>query len=131
MRKPVIWCHDAFSVRPSTLAGAGLGLFAERHIHIEDTIGYYTGEIITAAQLEAGLHSGSDYILWVTRNHIIVGEGQQANYTRFINHNHKPNAFLIVSTRWKSARFEAIYDIRPGEEIFFNYGEEYWKPNSP
>ncbi len=126
MRKPVIWSHDDFSVRPSTVANAGLGLFAERHMYIEDTIGYYTGEVITAAQLDSGLYAGSNYILWVTCNHVIVGEGPRANYTRYINHSRKPNAFLIVSTRWKSARFEVIHDIKPGQEVFFNYGDEYW-----
>ena len=31
---------------------------------------------------------------------------------------------LVVSSRWKTARFEALRAIEPGEEIFFNYGED-------
>lgn len=122
---PITWTEDAFTVRPSTIPGAGLGLFARRRIEIEDTIGYYTGEVISLEELKAGRHAGSDYLLMVTRNHVIVGEGPQANYTRYINHGTEPNAYLVVSTRWKSARFEAVARIAPGTEIFFNYGDQY------
>ncbi|MEZ5303662.1 MAG: SET domain-containing protein-lysine N-methyltransferase [Verrucomicrobiales bacterium] len=115
----------SFEVRASTIPGAGLGLFARVPIGLEETIGFYTGEVITADELNAGKFAGSHYLLFVTRHHIIVGEGPKANYTRFINHSAEPNAFLITSTRWKSARFEAIESIAPGQEIFFDYGDEF------
>lgn len=105
---------------------AGLGLFARVPIGIDDTIGHYAGEVITEAELRAGTFAGSNYILWVTRNHIIVGEGPKANYTRYINHSDTPNAYLVISTRWKSARFEAVRPILPGDEVLFNYGDDYW-----
>lgn len=121
------WSENNFEVKTSTIEGAGLGLFAKDVIHLEDTIGYYTGEIITEQELNNTDHFCSAYALWVCRSHIIIGEGPKANYTRFINHSDKPNAFLIVSSRWKSARFEALCRIEPGEEIFFNYGDDYWE----
>lgn len=120
------WGAEAFEVRASTIPGAGLGLFARVPIAIEDSIGRYTGESITMEELEAGRFAGSDYILAVTRRHLIVAEGPKANYTRYINHSRDPNAWLVVSNRWKSARFEAVKAIEPGEEIFFDYGELYW-----
>lgn len=122
---------EAFEVRPSTIEGAGFGLFALCEIAVGETIGYYAGEIISEAELLAGRFAGSDYLLWITREHILVGEGPRANHTRYINHSEEPNAFLIVSTRWKTARFEAVKPIAPGEEIFFNYGEEYWSKTAP
>lgn len=33
---------------------------------------------------------------------------------------------MIVSTRWKTVRIECIREIFPGDEIFINYGEDYW-----
>ncbi len=125
-RKPVVWTKDAFEIRRSTIPGAGKGLFAAVDIEVEDMIGYYTGEVIDNDELEDGVHSDSIYILWVSQTHIIVGEGPRANYTRYINHSNRPNAFLVVSTRWKTARFEALRKIRSGQEIFFDYGEDYW-----
>lgn len=124
---PRSWGPGDFEVRPSGIPGAGLGLFARVRIAVEDTIGRYTGELITMDELEAGRFAGSDYILAVTSRDLIVAEGPKANYTRYINHSASPNAFLVVSSRWKTGRFEAIRPISPGEEIFFDYGDVYWK----
>ena len=101
-------------------------MFAERGFEEDEPIGAYTGELITIDELAAGRFSGSDYLLAVTNRHLIVGEGPRANHTRFINHSTEPNALLIVSTRWKTARFVACRRISAGDEIFFDYGELYW-----
>ena len=126
-----IWTEADFEVRPSTIEGAGRGLFARRRIEIEDTIGYYTGELISEEWFHDPERPFSAYVLWVCRTHIIDGVGPKANYTRFINHSDEPNAFLITSSRWKTARFEALNTIEPGEEIFFNYGDDYWDDEAP
>jgi SET domain-containing protein len=120
------WTAADFTIKRSTIEGAGRGLFAKRRIEEGDTIGFYTGEVIDEAAFNDPQRPFSAYVLWVCRTHIIVGEGPKANYTRFINHSDTPNAFLIVSSRWKTARFEALRRIEPGEEIFFNYGDDYW-----
>lgn len=130
MRQTKTFSAEHFEVRTSTIQGAGLGLFAKQTIETGDTIGYYTGAIINEQEFHNPDRPFSAYLLWVTRNHIIVGEGPKANYTRYINHSNQPNAFLVVSTRWKTARLEAIQKIRPGEEIFFNYGDDYWDDES-
>jgi len=104
-----------------------MGLFAKHAIGEEDTIGYYTGEVITEKEFHDPERPFSAYVMWVCSSHILVGEGPKANYTRYINHDDEPNAFLVVSSRWKTARFEALREIKPGEEIFFNYGEDYWE----
>jgi hypothetical protein len=127
MPKPKKWTADDFEIRTSTIEGAGMGLFAKHAIGEEDTIGYYTGEVITEKEFNDPNRPFSAYVMWVCRSHIIVGEGPKANYTRYINHDDEPNAFLVVSGRWKTARFEALRNIEPGEEIFFNYGEDYWE----
>ena len=122
------WTADSFEIRSSTIPEAGRGLFSLVQISIEDTIGYYTGKILNNKTFNNPRRPRSDYILYLCNDYIIIGEGPLANYTRYINHSSKrPNAFLIVSTRWKTARFEAIEEINPGDEIFFNYGENYWE----
>ena len=127
MPKPKKWTAAAFEIRTSTIEAAVSGLFAKRRIETEETIGYYTGEVIDEAEFNNPERPFSAYVLWVCSTHIIIGEGPKANYTRFINHSDKPNAFLTVSSRWKSARFEALRPIEVGEEIFFDYGEDYWQ----
>ena len=127
MSKIQKWTADDFEIRTSTIEGAGMGLFARHAIREEDTIGYYTGEVITEKEFHDPDRPFSAYVMWVTKDHILVGEGPKANYTRYINHDDEPNAFLVVSSRWKTARFQALRDIEPGEEIFFDYGEDYWE----
>ena len=127
MSKIQKWTADDFEIRTSTIEGAGMGLFARHAIGEEDTIGYYTGEVITEKEFHDPDRPFSAYVMWVTKDHILVGEGPKANYTRYINHDDEPNAFLVVSSRWKTARIQALRDIEPGEEIFFDYGEDYWE----
>jgi hypothetical protein len=88
-----------------------------------ETIGPYLGEVITDAQSERSPYIDSHYLLWVCRDCLIVGE----NYTRYINHSSEPNAQFVVSTRWKKARVEALRTILPNEEIFLDYGPDFWE----
>jgi len=127
MPKPTKWTEDAFEIRPSSIQGAGNGLFAKKRIEIDDTLGYYTGLIIDEEEFHNPERPFSPYVMWVSKKHIIVGEGPEANYTRYNNHSDEPNAFLVTSTRWKTARIEAICMIKPGEEVTFNYGDDYWE----
>ena len=127
MPKPKKWTAADFEVKASSIEGAGQGLFTKVRLEPEDTIGYYTGEVISSEEFHHPDRPFSAYVLWVCHSHIIVGEGPKANYTRFINHSDQPNASLTVSSRWKSARFEALRTIEPGEEIFFDYGDDYWE----
>ncbi len=112
-----------FEVHPSTISGCGQGLFSLVTLQRGDTIGPYLGEIITDAQSERRPYIDSHYLLWVCRDCLIVGE----NYTRYVNHSERPNAQFVVSTRWKKARIEALKRIRPGEEIFIDYGPDFWE----
>ena len=127
MTKPKKWHKTDFEVKASSIEGAGKGLFSKVRLAPEDTIGYYTGKIINEKEFLNPDRPFSAYVLWVCSTHIIIGEGPKANNTRYINHSDEPNAFLTVSTRWKTARFEALRTIEPGEEIFFNYGDDYWE----
>lgn len=127
VRRPVSWTEDDFEIRKSTIPGAGLGLFSKMAIRKGDTIGPYTGKILTDAQANRAPYVNSLYLVWVCKDCWIYGEPPYANYTRYINHDdRRPNAELITSSRWKKARIAALRNIRPGEEIFFDYGESYW-----
>ena len=112
-----------FEVRPSSIEGCGQGLFSRVKIGPGDTVGPYLGEQITDAQSEQPPYIDSHYLLWICRDCLIVGE----NYTRFINHSEEPNVQFVVSTRWKSARVEALCEIEPGEELFLDYGPDFWE----
>ena len=124
-KKKVVYTAESFVIKNSP--GRGKGLFAKVRIKKGETIGYYTGEIIRDWHANREPYRSSLYLLWVCKDYWINGVGPQSNYTCYINHSDKPNAELIVSTRWKTARIESLRTIQPGEEIFYSYGEEYWE----
>lgn len=124
---PRILTEEDFAIRPSSIPAAGMGLFTTRALRKGDTVGYYTGRILRDADVEHEPYLSSLYLLWICRDHWILGEGEGSNYTRYINHSRRrPNLELITSTRWKTARFVAMRAIPKDTELFFDYGEEYW-----
>ncbi|MEM7672397.1 MAG: SET domain-containing protein-lysine N-methyltransferase [Verrucomicrobiota bacterium] len=125
-RGPVEFSESDFEVRDSSIPKIGKGLFAIRLIRPGDTIGFYLGKIINDKMAEEEPYISSRYLVYVCADHWIEGR-IDGNYTRFINHSNKPNAELVTSVRWKSARIKALKLIRPGDEIFFDYGEDYWE----
>ena len=124
-KKKVVHTIDSFIIKNSP--GRGKGVFAKVKIKKGETIGYYTGEIIRDWHSNREPYNSSLYLMYVCKDHWINAVGSRANYTRYINHSFKPNAELIISTRWKTARIESLRTIKPGEEIFYSYGEEYWE----
>lgn len=123
----IIWDSKHFDIRASSTEGAGQGLFTNVTIRPGDTIGEYTGLVLTDRQVNRKPYVDSDYVLWVCKDCNIVGEGELASHTRYINHHHKPNSQFITSTRWKKARVVATKIIRSGKEVFIDYGPYYWE----
>ncbi|MCU7833488.1 MAG: hypothetical protein KZQ56_13100 [gamma proteobacterium symbiont of Lucinoma myriamae] len=77
--------EEHFSVADSTIVKAGLGLFSDMIIEPGDTIGHYTGEILSDKEVNQTPYIDSDYIFWICVDHNIVGERTMASYTRYIN----------------------------------------------
>jgi SET domain-containing protein len=123
---PIRYSEEHFEVKESKIPGIGVGLFTKVTLKKGDHIGFYTGKILTDDLAESNKYVESRYLLWVCKDHWIFGEGRLSCYTRYINHSSKPNAELVTSVRWKTARFKALKTIKAGEEIFFDYGHEYW-----
>lgn len=123
MRKAITYQAHHFQVKPSKIPTCGQGLFSEVVLYPGDTVGPYLGEQITDAMSERAPYIDSHYLLWICRDCTIVGE----NYTRYINHSDEPNVQFVVSTRWKKARVEVVKKVLPGEELFLDYGPDFWE----
>ena len=115
-------------VAPSTINGAGEGLFATERIPANETIGFYRGEVLTlreALQLK-------------DRDYLMGGFGPNAHVDaskafampgRYVNDSFdasRLNARFDKSKATRSARVVALRDIGEGEEIFASYGRSYW-----
>ncbi|EPG65470.1 SET domain-containing protein [Leptospira wolffii] len=126
VRSPKVFAEKDFEIKESKIPGIGMGLFPKQDLIKGDTVGYYTGRVLNDKSANSPKYCESKYLLWICKDHWIYGEGKESNYTRYINHSTKPNVKLVTSTRWKTARFEVLRKIKAGEELFFDYGDEYW-----
>ena len=100
---------------------AGLGLFALKTIPKGKRIIEYTGPLIPNEEVEK--RSGR-YFFGVNSKWSIDGT-PRSNIARYINHSCRPNAEAIISGRrvWIWSR----RNIKAGEEIAYDYGEEYFE----
>lgn len=99
---------------------AGLGLFAGEDIKKGELIIEYIGNILTKE--EADKKTSSQYLFEVSRNKTIDGTPRW-NIARYANHSCDGNAESDVT---KGRVFvKAIKNIKEGEEIVYDYGEEF------
>jgi hypothetical protein len=104
---------------------AQLGLFAGEDIKKGELIIEYVGEILNAEQAEAD--SANQYLFEVNRNKTIDGSVKW-NIARYCNHacgDDAPNAESEIKN--KRVFIKAIKNIKEGEEITYDYGEEFYK----
>ena len=100
----------------------GLGLVALKRIAKGKRIVEYFGPLITNEEVE---RKNGLYFFGVNNRWSIDGSARH-NLARYINHSCKPNAEAIVSQRGRVWIF-AMKNIKPGEEITYDYGEEYFE----
>jgi len=99
----------------------GLGLFAKVPMKKGDCIIEYVGEVIDDA--EANRRAGR-YLFQTSKNRHIDGT-TRSNTARYINHSCKPNCEVdIIRGR---VFVYAKRNIAVGEELCYDYGEEYWE----
>lgn len=101
-------------------ASAGLGLFATRAFKKGERIIEYTGRVISA---EEEYTSHSRYLFEVSARKTIDGQAR-SNIARYINHSCRPNC--TPETERGRVFIDALKAIKPGEELTYDYGEEYF-----
>ena len=101
---------------------SGLGLFALRNFKKGEMIIEYTGEKITEAEAN---RRGGKYLFELNDNWTIDGKGR-SNLARYINHSCKPNAYPELDDEEEHIYIYAKKNIKPGEELTYNYGKMYF-----
>src|SRR5688572_10819820 len=100
---------------------SGRGLFTHERISKGSCVIEYLGRPATAKQIK---ENRGKYLFWTSTTSMIDGN-IPANIARFINHSCAPNCEIDVLKR--RVFIFALRDIEPGEELFYNYGEEYFE----
>ena len=107
-------------------ARTGLGLFATEEIKKGAFIAEYKGRLMTTAEAEKiEARNGSRYLYEINSRWTLDGSTRR-NIARYANHSCRPNAESDV-TRDRKIILRAIKRIRPGDEITYDYGEDYFE----
>jgi len=112
------------SRRPFRLGRArtGLGLFATRPIKKRSRIAEYTGKLLNFKDAEKAEARGNRYLYEISKNFTIDGAARH-NIGRYFNHSCNPNSDTYNVKHRVFVR--ALRNIKPGEEIVYDYGIDY------
>lgn len=132
------------------VAGKGLGAFALQSFNEGATVGDYVGEILTRQEADfrykgkgwreklwrtqrtaRGVTVTGNYLFQVDDDVIVDAEDpSEANWTRYINHSADPNlrvkSLPVAYGGQPRVWFVALKNIKPGDELLFDYGDFYW-----
>lgn len=103
-------------------SNTGLGLFATSPISKRETIAEYLGLILNFEEAEK--KSNSQYLFEISKHRTIDGSPRW-NLARYANYSCDPNAESV--NRKGRIFMVAIKNIAVGEEITYDYGEEFFK----
>lgn len=108
----------------------GYGAFADVKILEGQFVGEYTGIV---RQLQRNHPDQNPYCFhyptkWWSLSYFVVDSLKKGNLTRFFNHSNQPNLkpLCLVDRRLLHLVFVANREIQQGEELTFDYGEDYW-----
>jgi SET domain-containing protein len=102
----------------------GLGLFATRPIKKRTRLAEYKGPRLKLKDAEKAERRGNRYLYEVNSRWTIDGAAR-SNIARYFNHSCNPNA--DTSIRQGRVFIYALRNIKPGEEITYDYGRDYLK----
>jgi SET domain-containing protein len=102
----------------------GFGLFATRPIKKRSRIAEYKGPLLTTKQALKAETRGNRYLYEINSRWTIDGSAR-SNIARYANHSCNPNADTIAVKR--RVFIIALRNIKPGEEITYDYGRDYLK----
>jgi SET domain-containing protein len=106
-------------------ARTGLGLFATKPIKKNSRIAEYKGPLLDFKTAEKAENRGNRYLYEISKNFTIDGAGR-GNIARYANHSCNPNADTF-SRKGRKVFIRALRNIKPGEEIVYDYGIDYLK----
>lgn len=105
-------------------ARTGLGLFATEPIKKRAFIVEYKGPRLTHEKADKLEARGSKYMYEINSRWTIDGSSRK-NIARYANHSCRPNA--ESDTVRGRVLIRAIKNIKPGDEIVYDYGDDYFK----
>ncbi len=123
--------EKTLAVKKSTLPGAGKGLFTLEFIPKNSIIAEYRGKINTWKEVKND-NSTNGYLYYVNRNWVIDARTYLKSKARYANDARGMKKIKGITNnsvyveKDSKVFIQSKKDIKPGEEIFVDYGKEYW-----
>lgn len=117
-------------VKPSTLPGAGQGLFTRSEIPAGTRIVEYKGKVTTWKEVKHDVDNG--YLYVINDNHVIDAGKAKKALARYANDAKGLVRIKGISNNCKYVNdegkvyIESVKSIPAGSEILVGYGKEYW-----
>lgn len=117
--------RSKFAIATSTVKDAGRGVFSLVPLRINDNLGRYKGAVV---------HSAVNPPVGLDHTYMFCAQGfwfvdgadlKVASWHRFINHASVRSGGANVVFH-ESGALKVIRDVQPGEELFVDYGDDYW-----
>jgi SET domain-containing protein len=102
----------------------GLGIFATKPIKKKTRIAEYRGRRLGVDAALKAEKSGNRYLYEVSKKWTIDG-AKHGNIARYFNHSCNPNADTFI--RQGRVIIRTLRNIKPEEEIVYDYGRDYLK----
>ncbi|MBI5101578.1 MAG: hypothetical protein HZB33_07085 [Nitrospirae bacterium] len=115
-------------VRPSTIPGAGQGLFSMERIEAGVRIGEYTGDIVHGVFNVLRLRD-KDFVARTADPSVCIDALRRPEVmTRYICHHPGEGKRNVRFRNEGSRKFvETTRAVHPGEELLADYGDMYWR----
>lgn len=109
----------------------GRGVFALNRIAKGERIIEYTGERITHREADRRYpgDDSSHTMLFIVDDRIVIDATRKGSSARWINHSCRPNCESVDDEG--RIYIEAMHDIRPGEELTYDYNLVLEEPHTP
>lgn len=120
MRKIIIRTSPYFLVVRRGVSG--LGVFTNNYIKRNAFVIEYGGELITNKEAD---RRGGKYLFKINKDWVIDGRSRK-NIARYINHSCRPNCEDKIEKKRKRIFIHSKRNIKPGTELTFDYGKEYF-----
>lgn len=124
MSKPRSAISTTPYLRVSASGVHGLGAYATCPLPAGAFLGLYEGRRYTPAQIEAKTWDDSLTYLFKLSNDETIDGGKGGNATRHLNHSCDPNCEAVEDyddAGRMVLRFQTLYDVDAGEELFIDY----------
>ena len=104
----------------------GLGVFSAQTARPGRWVCSYAGELLNLSQLLTRYATETPTYVYRLSSSFSIDARDTSHFSRYINHHAQPNLHAKVDRRSQRIDFYTIRPLRPGDEVFVDYGVSYW-----